>query len=140
MSKMFENPKCDICQICFKTIEILDVYMKKVHHETPHIRIERRIKMATYAVNQNRNSDLKTNHKQDFPSQIKVFNCTECGLIFSTLNDKKLHEEKHRCNPQISQVTIKPQKNWLSKSLPNLKELLETIPLNCLLSEEDELK
>ena len=43
-------------------------------------------------------------------------------------------------NLQISQVTIKPQKTWLSKILPNVQELLETIPFNSLVSEEDELK
>ena len=45
-----------------------------------------------------------------------------------------------RQNPKISQVTIQPQKGWLSKSLPNLEDLLSTIPLSSLVSEEDELK
>ena len=51
--------------------------------------------MATYAVNESRNSDLKNHHKQQFPSQIKVYNCVEWGLIFPTLDDQKLHDEKH---------------------------------------------
>ena len=42
--------------------------------------------------------------------------------------------------PQGKQVTIQPHENWLSKSLPNLEDLLSTIPSSMLVSKDDEKK
>ena len=50
--------------------------------------------MLTNAVNQSRNSDLKNHHKQQLASEIKVYNCSECGFTFPTLDDQKVHDEK----------------------------------------------
>ena len=108
------------------------------------------------------NSKEQKNHFQNYhgkiqlpPSEIKKYMCTECALIFSTLEDQKVHEEEYRMsreelsseilgqsgqNPQTLQVTIQPQESWLSKSLPNLADLLATIPITNLVSKEDELK
>ena len=70
-------------------------------------------------------------------------------MLLSTSGEQLIHEEKHhvsenieplRQNQKTSQVTIQPQKGWWSKSLPNLEDLLSTIPLCSLVSEEDELK
>ena len=40
----------------------------------------------------------------------------------------------------MSKIQVIPQENWLAKSLPNLEELLETIPLNTLVTKKDELE
>ena len=66
------------------------------------------------------------------------------------MKDKKHHVPKKEGNSEIPeeinialqkyQVTIQPQKNWLTKRLPNLGELLATIPISSLVSKEDELQ
>ena len=104
------------------------------------MRIERRMRTASYAVNQSKKSARQDNTHELRLSKIKIFDCSECGLLFPTLNDQNIHEEKHGITSQISQITITPHESWLSKSLPNLEELLETIPSNCLVFEEDDLK
>ena len=154
MNSIFEAPRCDDCKLNFRTIPILDVHMKLVHKETEYERIERTLN-AKYAVQQSQNPNQQVNKNQMTLTAIKNYICTECGVVFSTLNDQRVHEEEHHNikeesilkipeqvdqNPKSLQITIQPQEGWLSKSLPNLEDLLATIPSNKLVSKEDEMK
>ena len=46
----------------------------------------------------------------------------------------------HKEEESSQKVQVVPQEDWLSKSLPNLNDLLSTIPANILVSKEDELE
>ena len=49
---------------------------------------------------------------------------------------RTLHHEGH----VFQKFQVIPQKNWLTKSLPNLEDFLATIPSNSLVSREEELE
>ena len=125
MNNMFETPRCDTCNSSFKNIAGLDVHMKLLHQETDHERIERRMIMATNAIKQDSKSYQQDHTYKMSTSKIKSYNCVECGLIFSTSDEQIEHEEIHHASekvehvgqsPKIFQVTIAPQKGWLSRA------------------------
>ena len=101
MNIMFETPKCDTCKSVFKTIASLDVHMKIVHQETDHTRIERRMVMANNAIKQGSKYYQQDQTYQMSPGIIKIYNCTECGLLFSTSGEQLIHEEKHHVSEKI---------------------------------------
>ena len=75
-------------------------------------------------------------------SQYKIEDiCDICKRLFYKKGSILAHMETVHSEGVITQKTnVIPQESWLAKSLPNLKELLETIPVNTLVSEEDELE
>ena len=67
--------------------------------------------------------------------------CDICNRLFYqkgsiTTHIKKVHSE----GLNIQKTKVIQQDSWLNKSLPNLQELLETIPLDTLMSEKDVLE
>ena len=158
------KPYCDSCNIKFENMKQTDVHMKNVHGESLDLRIIRLTK-AVETVRQHEQISLKqTSENIKIPNKndSKIFDCSECGILCLTnneytnhikkdhnLNIKRTNTKEERIfeipkkiyqNQQFLQIPIQPQEGWLSKSLPNLEDLLATIPLNNLVSKEDELK
>ena len=156
------NPKCDSCDTSFKSMKQLDVHMKKIHFESEDLRIKR----LTKSVETVRQCEINSYNQNN----LKFKDCSECGLIFTSKEDLKHHNKNihkwresynmfdvdiiklhddlqgnlqspvHKEEESSPKVQVFPQENWLSKSLPNLKELLATIPVHTLVSKEDELE
>ena len=67
--------------------------------------------------------------------------CKICNRYFYHKGNIKSHmEQVHKEERPLHKVQVIPQESWLSKSLPNLEDLLATIPSNILVSEEEELE
>ena len=107
---MLEIPKCEKCIIKFETIEILDIHMRVQRAETDHQRIERRIKMASFAT-----SKVHQNTKTD-----KMYDCSECGDVFCSEEDMSSHNntkhsEKRKGRPssedEESEVKLDTEEN-----------------------------
>ena len=87
MVSTFETPKCDICNCKCESIAILDKHKKVYHEETEYDRIQRRTKMITIATEKSRMFNMQC--------KIKSYNCSECGDLFSALEEQKAHEENN---------------------------------------------
>ena len=81
------------------------MHMKMVHQESDLCRIEQLAHTIESALAQD--SSI-TNHKKVY----QIYDCSECGIIFSTIQEQKEHEEKHhtfsteeKCD-QISTKTL----------------------------------
>ena len=79
--------------------------MKMVHQESDHCRIERLANTIESALAQD--SSITNPKKVQ-----QLYDCSECGIIFSTIQEQNEHEEKHhtistvkKCN-QISSKTM----------------------------------
>ena len=91
-----KSPSCNLCNKVFQTLEVLNVHMKTVHKESDNDRIERLALTIGSALAQDSNL-IKTS--QD---------CTECGLIFNTSQEKKNHDNKDHTNTvPPSEISIK---------------------------------
>ena len=91
----FKTPVCTMCNIKFQNFEVLEVHMKKVHLESDHNRLERL---------------SKTFEPVKRTKAIKVcsYDCTECGILFSSLEEQRCHIENYHnfklsadVNPEI---------------------------------------
>ena len=66
--------------------------------------------------------------------------CDSCNRLFYSKGNLQKHiEEVHKQAKVMNKLQVIPQEAWLSKSLPNLEDLLATIPANILVSKEEEL-
>ena len=84
MTSTLEMPQCNECNIKFQYNEDMNFHMKKVHHETDHMRMEQ----ITGAI--------KLSNLQKKVQNSRIFDCTECGLIFNSSNENEKHiKEKH---------------------------------------------
>ena len=84
-----QNPSCNICKSTFKKMEILNTHMKILHNETDNMRIER----LTITIDNDVNRKFTDNENTSSQS-LKIFDCTECGIIFPTAEEQKSHNEK----------------------------------------------
>ena len=81
-----------------------------------------------------------------FKITVEPYNkCHTCNRLFFFENNlethmTKVHSGKEDIVAEKEPTSVKPEKDWLKRSLPNLGEMLETIPKNLLVSKEDESK
>ena len=65
--------------------------------------------------------------------------CVICNRYFYKKGNIETHmKEVHIIEQPPQMLQVIPHEGWLSKSLPNLKDMLATIPLDILVSEEDQ--
>ena len=65
--------------------------------------------------------------------------CEICKRYFYKKGNIETHMKEVHVIEQLPQMLqVIPHEGWLSKSLPNLKDMLATIPLDILVSEEDQ--
>ena len=84
-----KEEKCDFCSIKFKNMEYLDKHMEMLHQETPHLRMERH-----FTTFQSRENQTLKNSKIKKENSSKIFDCSECGLVFSMKSDYSTHIKK----------------------------------------------
>ena len=66
--------------------------------------------------------------------------CDICHRYFYTKGNLQSHIERvHKDETFSHKIQVVPEEEWLSKSLPNLADLLATIPANTLVSKDDEI-
>ena len=124
---------CDMCSQKSNNMEELNKHMEFVHQETPHERIERLTRTFQSMVNQTPESI--TIQSTDNP---KLFDCSECGLIFSTNNEQRIHDEKYhakttfRINETVDSNIKKifPDQEFLTSNTSDLKAILEAYFMN----------
>ena len=77
------NPECTQCNMKFARTSFFDMYMKKVHGETDHLRINRLSKTVKEVL------------QPDPKSLKKSLDCTECGICFMTREDQVEHNRNN---------------------------------------------
>ena len=110
--------------------------MAKVHMETDHDRISRLTKTISVAL-----------HPEDTKGRKMAFYCTECGIVFQNIEDKRTHEStKHKevqskvsVNEEVFSTGAKiiPDTDFITMNTADLKLMLEAIPAEVLNYEED---
>ena len=83
------QPRTEICDICsqdFKKIENLNKHMANIHEETPHMRMNRLTTTFQSMVNQSKIQNVKS---------AKLFDCSECGNMFSSYSEQKSHNDEY---------------------------------------------
>ena len=88
---------------------------------------------------------ILTNSSVNSMTSLTNLDCTECGLMFRTEKDLKMHNQRKHGVRLIgieeelvsSVVKIDPDLDFLTKNTADLKVMLEAIPKNKLLYDED---
>ena len=84
-------------------MEYLDKHMEMLHQETPHLRMERH-----FTTFQSRENQTVENSKIKKENICKIFDCSECGLVFSMESDYSTHIKN-----TIHQIPIEIKKKYL---------------------------
>ena len=92
-----KNPKCNKCYKSVKNMEILNVHMRNVHHESDSDRIVRVTELVKSVVRQD-----STN--VDNVGVMNIFDCSECGLWFQTREEQNSHNQKDHASELICEV------------------------------------
>ena len=104
------NFECNICNMKFLKMEFLNIHMKKVHNESENDRINR----LTQAIQND--ADSKQGRK--------IFDCSECGIIFGTSQEQQSHTKQQQTNKVNPNIVIKSEPIDLvedERSYPNTK-------------------
>ena len=93
-----ESPVCDTCGLTFNQMELLNIHMKTIHNETPHLRITRLTQTIENALREERTPKISI-----------IFDCSECGNVFETKTE--MDDHNIRVHRKIeSQGEIKKEK------------------------------
>ena len=122
-------PLCTICNIKFENRMILDTHMKVKHNETQHLRIER----LTEGVKKVRQGETSFNSLDK-----KSYDCTECGLLFSTGEELNIHNASEHDNFDQDQVTSNGVQIMIDDLIEKVVDLSETESLASDNEEDDE--
>ena len=79
-----QNPDCHMCKKMFQSMEALNVHMQRVHSESDNDRITRLA--ATIAISVKQEST-----KEKIIQTSLIFDCSECGILFTNKEDMKTH-------------------------------------------------
>ena len=82
--KAMKSSICTKCNIKFENMERLNVHMRVKHQETDHNRLVRFTEVMQASMTRTPSIQI-----------IKSLNCTECGVIFVSEIETKIHNDKH---------------------------------------------
>ena len=82
-------------------MEILNVHMKQVHEESDHTIITRLTQTFQAVV-----SKAQYISEESHVKEPQIFDCSECGLIFSTLEAQIMHNNNQHCNNKVNKCDI----------------------------------
>ena len=103
--------ECTICSKSFPKMEILYVHMKLVHEESDDLRITRHTQTFQAVVSKAQHISEENHVKES-----QIFGCSECGLIFSTLEGQIMHNNNQHCDNKVIRSDICDQ-NMESREL-----------------------
>ena len=110
-------PLCSICNIKLENMKNLDTHMKIKHNETEIMRIER-LTLAVKTVRQGENTFKNLNKKSS--------DCTECGLLFNTIEDLNNHNTSVHGNLGEDQQTSKNVQIMIDDMIEKVIDISET--------------
>ena len=82
--KALKSPICTGCNIEFENMERLNVHMRVKHQETDDMKIVRFTEVMQASMTREPSIQI-----------IKSLDCTECGVIFGSEIEMKIHNDKH---------------------------------------------
>ena len=102
--------QCPDCVKTFPKMEFLNIHMKQEHNESDDSRITRLTQMFETAM-----SNAKNNGVIKYDMVSKSFDCGECGLLFSTIQDQMEYNNEQHSNKSVNKYE---QINDSEKDIP----------------------
>ena len=132
--------QCPSCDNTFPKMEFLNIHMKQEHEESDDMRITRLTSMYEAALSNAKEKGERSNDKV-----LKSFDCSECGLLFTTIQAQTEHNNEQHRNYYISSCNtcdkVFESKEFLSnhmKESHSNEKVMSELPV--VKSEEYEIK
>ena len=101
-----KTPLCVVCNMTVKNMEMLNMHMENAHQESDHERMTRVTDTVKAALHQ---ESIKMNNIQN----IKSLDCTECGMVFQTIEEQHSHNQKVHASGLVTNIKIQKSNHKL---------------------------
>ena len=103
-------------------MEILNIYMKSAHDESDNVRIIRLTNSFEAAIKQEPIEKIDVR-----PTTATSLDCSECGVVFLTVQEKIIHNEKQHTSPESQMINRTMSCQFCDKAYQSKKELCSHI-------------